>query len=855
MKKSGTRSNQFPWERLGYKRHLRWQLIGLFVLVQAVLLLACGGVIAWLIYRMEVNSWQSRQGEVADNIAKTAATLLKDSESLVVFVGDMGSDRILKNPDIFTSMLRFNPGLDEVALLDSKGAVLTSVAKDEAVLTSVSSAVRVGWYNAAVSGQRYVGDLQRSAQNAPYLVVAVPARGGNVVVARLQAAMLEKLINDVRFGNGGRAYILNRDGVLVAHTDSQVALKRQALAGRPEVEAVKAQPSQVLHKEYTNFQGVRVVGSAELIPEQGWMVFAELPADNAYVVSKTAIFVVVAGLVVFGIAVSLGVNALLKKMVIRPVQFIQQGASEIGKGNFGYRIPVDRCDEIGQLAEAVNHMAGELQARETQLAQETEKLAAEVTERKRVERDLHLAKEGLEKRVQERTAELQLEINERKRAEQQLLYDAFHDALTGLPNRALLIDHLGRAIGHSRRRSDYNYAVLFMDLDRFKTINDSAGHSVGDQILQAFGNRLQDCIRPMDTVARIGGDEFVVLIEDIDAFQNATNLAERVLELQKIPFHLGEYDLYSTVSIGVVYSTLGYSNPEEVLRDADIALYRAKGKGKGRYEVFDPSLRDWAMKRMELESDLRRALVAEQLFLNYQPILSLQTGRLTGFEALLRWAHPKQGTIAPADFIPIAEETGLIIPIGEWVLREACRQMAAWHQAYPMMSMLTINVNISGKQFNQPDLVDQVKRVLEETGLPAQCLKLEITESVFMENIETADAILSDLQNLGVQFQIDDFGTGYSSLGYLHRFPITTIKIDRSFVNRLGINGSKSEIVRTIVALARDLGMEAVAEGVETEEQLEQLKSFGCGYGQGYLISRPVGTAAAEELLQHFLNT
>ncbi|NMC80914.1 MAG: HAMP domain-containing protein, partial [Chloroflexi bacterium] len=433
MKKSGTRSNQFPWERLGYKRHLRWQLIGLFVLVQAVLLLTCGGVIAWLIYRMEVNSWQSRQGEVADNIAKTAATLLKDSESLVVFVGDMGSDRILKNPDIFTSMLRFNPGLDEVALLDSKGAILTSVAKDEAVLTSVPSAVRVGWYNAAVSGQRYVGDLQRSAQNAPYLVVAVPARGGNVVVARLQAAMLEKLINDVRFGNGGRAYILNRDGVLVAHTDSQVALKRQALAGRPEVEAVKAQPSQVLHKEYTNFQGVRVVGSAELIPEQDWMVFAELPVDNAYVVSKTAIFVVVAGLVVFGIAVSLGVNALLKKMVIRPVQFIQQGASEIGKGNFSYRIPVDRCDEIGQLAEAVNHMAGELQARETQLAQETEKLAAEVTERKRVERDLHLAKEGLEKRVQERTAELQLEINERKRAEQQLLYDAFHDALTGLP--------------------------------------------------------------------------------------------------------------------------------------------------------------------------------------------------------------------------------------------------------------------------------------------------------------------------------------------------------------------------------------------------------------------------------------
>ncbi|HYP01338.1 MAG TPA: EAL domain-containing protein [Pyrinomonadaceae bacterium] len=441
------------------------------------------------------------------------------------------------------------------------------------------------------------------------------------------------------------------------------------------------------------------------------------------------------------------------------------------------------------------------------------------------------------------------DITNRKRAEEQLLYDAFHDALTGLPNRALFADHVKMAIQRARRNSGKLFSILFLDLDRFNVVNDSLGHLVGDRLLVDIARRLETCLRPGDTVARLGGDEFTILLEDLEDVCDAVEVAMRVQEAVSQPYQIEGHDVFTTASIGIAPSSGNYDNAEEILRDADTAMYRAKSLGKNRHEVFDKVMHDRAMRLLQLETDLRRAVEREEFSLNYQPIISLETGKIAGFEALVRWNHPADGFISPAEFIPIAEETGLIIPLGTWVLREACRQMRAWMRADELQRPLTISVNLSSKQFTQPDLIEQVAAILRETELPATCLKFEITESMVMENVETAIHMLSELRALGVELSIDDFGTGYSSLSYLHRFPINTLKIDRSFVMRMTDNAENGEIVRTIITLARSLDMNVVAEGVETQAQLEQLRMLDCDFGQGYIFSRPVGIEAASRLL------
>jgi diguanylate cyclase (GGDEF)-like protein len=464
--------------------------------------------------------------------------------------------------------------------------------------------------------------------------------------------------------------------------------------------------------------------------------------------------------------------------------------------------------------------------------------------------------EGLEQRVAERTVqlaasnqELEKEVAERKQIEEQLLHNAFHDGLTGLANRALFVDHLKLALGRAERHAAYRFAVLFLDLDRFKVVNDSLGHMTGDQLLVGVARRLEAAMRPGDTVSRLGGDEFTVLLDDLKDAGEAEAVAERLQGELSLPFNLGSHEVFTTVSIGIALSSPDYHRPEDILRDADTAMYRAKQLGKARYEVFDQTMHARAMDRLGLERDMRKAVERRELFLQYQPIVSLATGSLRGFEALVRWQHPERGVIPPTKFIPIAEETGMIIPIGKWVLGEACRQMSRWQKLSHSDGPLPMSVNLSGRQFLQPDLLEQIEEVLRETGLDPRSLKLEITETVVMENIETATHTLEQLRALGVELSIDDFGTGYSSLSYLQHFPVSTLKIDRSFVSRMTESDGTAEIVRAIAKLAQNLGMDVVAEGVETESQREQLRAFECEFGQGFYFSRPIDVDAAEALL------
>jgi len=434
------------------------------------------------------------------------------------------------------------------------------------------------------------------------------------------------------------------------------------------------------------------------------------------------------------------------------------------------------------------------------------------------------------------------------------------DPLTGLPNRLLFTDRLGRLIKHAKRRKDYQFSVLFLDLDGFKMINDSLGHLVGDQLLMGVATRLEKCLRATDTVARLGqgcivarlgGDEFTILLDDLKDANDARQAADRLMKAVTAPFILDGKEVFTSVSIGIALSNSSYDEPEEILRDADTAMYRAKSLGKARYEIFDADMRASVMARLQLEMDLRRALERGEFSNFYQPIVSLATGEIVGFEALLRWEHPTRGQLSPQEFISVAEETGFIRELGWWNLREACRQMSEWRTKYDAYSDLTMSVNLSPKQFLQPNLLEDIQSLLLELGLPPTALKLELTESTVMGDPSSAIEMLEQIKAFGISLAIDDFGTGYSSLSYLHRFPLDTLKIDRSFISGMGDgkeNGG-AEIARTILPMASNLHLDVVAEGVETSEQVAMLKKLHCKYGQGYYFSKPLSADEAGLLL------
>ncbi len=424
-----------------------------------------------------------------------------------------------------------------------------------------------------------------------------------------------------------------------------------------------------------------------------------------------------------------------------------------------------------------------------------------------------------------------------------------YDGLTGLPNRMLFLDRLASSLARAKRHPDSLFAVLFLDLDRFKIVNDSLGHPLGDQLLTEVARRLEGCIRLGDTVARMGGDEFAILLEEIHDISDATRVAARVHEALSMPCSLEGREVFTSASVGIAMSATGYESPERVLQDANTAMYRAKSLGRARSEVFDEAMRERALVRLRMESELRRAVEHEQFELLYQPIVSLGSGRVVAFEALARWRHAERGLILPEQFISLAEETGLIVRISDQVLREACRQMRAWIEQLPVDRSFVVSVNISGKQLVHSDFPAHIARVLDETGLPPQRLKLEITESAIVENADSAAELLRQLQAMGVGIWLDDFGTGYSSFSHLHNFPIDTLKIDSSFVKKLGQTGAKPEIIRTIVMLAHSLGMDAIAEGVENPVQRDRLCELGCDSVQGFLFSAPLTAEAAGELI------
>ena len=449
-----------------------------------------------------------------------------------------------------------------------------------------------------------------------------------------------------------------------------------------------------------------------------------------------------------------------------------------------------------------------------------------------------------------RFAGSQTDVSERKSNEEQMIHDALHDTLTSIPNRTLLLDRIRQSLVRRKRYPKTSFAIIFIDLDRFRLVNESLGHIHGDELLQLISARLKETIPISDTVARLGGDEFSILLHDINSVRDVEVIAKDIQNLFSKPFFLGDREVFASASMGIAHSDNDYKTPEEILRDAELAMYRAKREGKSQSIVFQPQFRQSSLSPIDLDTDLRRALDRDEMELHYQPIISMRDRTISGFEALLRWSHRSRGVISPNEFIPLAEETGLIYDLGQWVLGKACKQIAAWNKSKKKEDQLEISINLSSRQFSDPNLVEGIVENIEKSGFDAEFLKIEITESALMQNAQRSVSMLNQLKDLNIKVCVDDFGTGYSSLSYLHTFPIDTLKIDRSFVHDMSRNFRNMEIIRTIIMLAHNLKLDVIAEGVETGEQDAQLSALGCQFAQGFYFSRPINSSDAALLIQ-----
>jgi len=620
---------------------------------------------------------------------------------------------------------------------------------------------------------------------------------------------------------GGQVFILDRQGSLVGTSRSLVttAHPTAGIAAAQSPDPLLRATVAGLNQQFGNLLSIRAPqqisfwldGQRQYVQvtpwrdEYGldWLILVVIPESDflSALNSNTRTTILLCGAFLL---LAIAVGWITSHWLVRRIQRISQVAHALAQGDWQQKIPDSQFQELTYLAQAFNQMGSQLQE-----------------------------------------------------SFRQLEYNAYHDPLTGLLNHAAFTTHLKHAIARSHvpvvhalgKSSQRFLAVLFLDLDDFKLVNDSLGHLAGDQLLIAVADRLRHCLRPGDAIARFGGDEFVILLDQLTRTNDAIEIATQILQKLQRPFHLSGNEVFITTSIGIVFSTLGGEDPERLIRNADIALYRAKTHGKAGYEVFDIAMHTETVKRLQLETDLRHALDREEFEVYYQPIIDTCTHQISGFEALLRWHHPNQGMVPPGQFIPVAEETGLIVPLGWWTLQQACAQMKHWQRQFSTCRSAIMSVNLSGKQFLQTDLLEQIDWILLETGLAHRSLKLEITESLLMNHEEMTRSKLKRLSDSGIQLSLDDFGTGYSSLSYLHRFEIDTLKIDRSFVSRLGANGENAEIIEAIVVLAHKLGMDIIAEGVETSQQLHYLHQLGCEQIQGYLFSPPLPPSQITKLL------
>lgn len=655
-------------------------------------------------------------------------------------------------------------------------------------------------------------------------------------------SQLSKFLQRLKIGRSGKTFIIERSGNLVASSTNEqlfifntTAEKRRykrltSLSSRDRVTRLTAQ---YLNAHFVSFNNINssqqldfeIDGKRQfihLMPFRDsygldWVIVVVLPeadfTEHIEANTRTTVLLCLGTLVLTTIT-----GIITSYWITQPIIRLSSASKEIAKGRLDQTVAVEGIKELRTLAQAYNQMA-------TQLQQSFAKLL-------------------------ETNRQLEAEIVERKQVEEQLLHNAFHDALTDLPNRALFIERLKYALQQTKLQESYLFAVLFIDIDGFKVINDSLGHIIGNHFLLTIASRLKVCLRPTDLAARLGGDEFTILVEPIQDASDAIKVAERIQQELVLPIELDEQQVFTTASVGIALSsTVGYNRAEELLRDADTAMYRAKALGRARYEIFNLDMYASAIARLHLENDLRRAIERREFRVYYQPIVSLISGSIIGFEALLRWQHPERGLLNPADFISLAEETGLIIDIGYWTLHEACRQMQTWRLNNHPNSLEKIIVNLSIKQFSQPDLIQQIEQILQSTSLAPSILILEMTESLIMENSVQTTTTLSQIRELGVEISIDDFGTGHSSLARLSTFPISLLKIDKSFVSPMDTNSRNLEIIEIIVALAHKLGIKVTAEGIETKEQLAFIRKLNCEYAQGYFISRPLVSSDALALI------
>ena len=638
-----------------------------------------------------------------------------------------------------------------------------------------------------------------------------------IATSGLSLTGISDFLQELKIGETGQTFIMETNGLLVATSTPQIPFDTQGKTPQRLLATQSNNPlisttAKYIHQQLPNLNELEspmqmnfsLEGENHLLDvvpfrDQfglNWLIVIVMPeADFMGQINANRRQTILLCLLALLIAIAMGI--MTSQWLVGTILKMIYTADALSRGEWHHKLPDSSPRELGLLAKALNRMAWQLQDSFTRLE-----------------------------------------------------YIADHDPLTGLPNRTAFMEALKQAIVSCEEKPNRLFAVLFLDLDDFKLVNDSLGHLFGDQLLIAVADRLQACLDSNTLAARFGGDEFTILLREIESSEAATSLADKICQALSQDFSLKGHAIFVSASIGIVLSNRESSQPESFLRDADIAMYHAKAKGKGCYELFDAPMRIQTMARLQLETDLRQGIEQRDFEVYYQPIINLETKTIAGFEALIRWHHPTQGMISPGKFIPIAEETGLIVHLGEWVLSQACEQMAQWQSKFALTQSMFMSVNVSGKQLLQPGLLETIGNITKQTGLPPQSLKLELTESIIVNNVQVVSDKLIQLRSAGVQISVDDFGTGYSSLSYLHSFPLTTLKVDRSFVSRMTSQEESFEIAKAIIVLAHSLGMNVIAEGIETEEQWQQLHKLGCEYGQGFLFASPLSATAVTEKLR-----